>query len=184
MGQIKFTYSKFYRINGESTQNRGVLPDISFPTAFNSDEFGESALPNALPWDVISSVDYVPVGDVQSLIPQLQKVHQKRIANDKDFDEMVEDINEYHTNSEKTTVSLNLEKRDKLRKKREQKILDRENARLESLGLEKISSIDDIDNEAERPDPLMNETAQILKDYIDLIDGQKLAYVKEPQQIK
>ncbi len=184
MGQIKFTYSKYYRINGESTQHKGVMPDILFPSAFDGEEYGESAQPNALPWDVISSVDYIPVSDVQSLLPGLKKAHKNRIATDKEFMELVEDIDEYLERSDEKAISLNYEKRLKVRKEREQKLIDRENTRLKALGKEAITSVDDIDDEAERPDPLLDETAHILTDYIALAQGRKIAYVEPESDVK
>lgn len=184
MGQIKFTYSKYYRINGESTQHKGVVPDISFPSAFTGDDFGESAQPNALPWDVISAVDYIRVSDVSELLPRLKEAHKNRVSTDKDFIELVEDINAYLQRSDRKSISLNYEKRLKVRKEREQKLIDRENRRLVALGKEKIASIDEIDDEVERPDPLLDESAQILKDYIALVDGQKIAYVKPAEKIE
>ena len=104
---------------------------------------------------MISSVDYLRVGDVKSLLPQLHNVHKKRVADDKDFREMVEDINEYIANNDKTTVSLNFEKRKAVREKREQKLIDRENARLEALGLEKI-----IDSEFQAQHPVARSPDQ------------------------
>lgn len=181
MGQIKFTYSKYYRINGESTQHKGVMPDIVFPSAFNGEEYGESAQPNALPWDVISAVDFIPVSDVQALMPGLKKAHKNRVATDKDFMELIEDIDEYLERNNEKAISLNYEKRLKVRKEREQKLIDRENRRLEALGKEKITSIDEIDDEIDRPDPLLDETAQILTDFIALAQGRKLAYVETEQ---
>lgn len=184
MGQIKFTFSKYYRISGESVQHKGVMPDILFPSAFNGDEYGESAQPNSLPWDTISAVDYIPVSDVQSLIPGLTKAHQNRVSTDKEYIDLVQDIDDYLERTEEKEISLNYEKRLKIRKEREQKLIDRENSRLEALGMEKITSVDEIDDEADRPDPLLDETAQILTDYIALAQGRKIAYVEPETDIK
>jgi carboxyl-terminal processing protease len=181
MGQLKFTWSKYYRINGESTQHKGVIPDIAFPSLYDGSDYGESSQPNALPWDTITAADYIPVSDVKPVLPRLKEAHKNRVLTDKDFRELVEDIDDYLERSEEKAVSLNYEQRMKTRKEREQKLIDRENRRLMALGLEKISSIDEIDEEQERPDPLLDETAQILKDYIELIDGQKIAYVESAE---
>lgn len=184
MGQIKFTYSKFYRINGESTQHKGVIPDISFPSAFNLEDYGESAQKNALPWDVISAVDYIPLGDIEPVLPKLLEAHINRVATDKEYMELVEDIDEYLERSKKIQVSLNLQQRKTLREKREQKLIERENRRLTALGKDKITTVDDIDDEAEAADPLLDESAEILKDYIELLDGQKIAYVKDTKKVQ
>ncbi|RLA05450.1 MAG: tail-specific protease [Gammaproteobacteria bacterium] len=183
MGQLKFTYSKFYRINGESTQHKGVIPDISFPSAFSGDDFGESSQDNALPWDTISPVDYVPVADVSKMFPVLKEAHKNRIATDKEFRYLVEDINEYLENSDTKSVSLNLKKRKDKRESREAKVLSRENKRRLEKGLEAIADIDDIDEEDDQPDPRLEETAEILQDFIQLLDGQKIAYVKQSETV-
>ena len=184
MGQIKFTYSKYYRINGESTQNKGVMPDIVFPSAFEGDDYGESAQPNALPWDVISAVDYIPITDIQAMVPGLKKAHKNRVSTDKEFIELIEDIDEYHEQNNVKAISLNYEQRLKIRKEREQKLIDRENRRLEAAGKEKITSVEEIDDEIDRPDPLLDETAQILTDFIALAQGRKLAYVETDKIVK
>ncbi|PCJ46297.1 MAG: tail-specific protease [Gammaproteobacteria bacterium] len=184
MGQIKFTFSKFYRINGESTQHKGVIPDITYPTAFAGDEFGESAQKNALPWDTISPVDYLPVADLKKYFPKLNAAHLIRIATDKEFMYLIEDIKEYMENSDSKAVSLNLIKRKLKREEREQKILARENRRRLDKGLEAIADIDDIDEDEDKPDPRLEETAEILQDYIQLLDGHKIAYVSQKTKDK
>ncbi|MFT5450955.1 MAG: carboxyl-terminal processing protease [Enterobacterales bacterium] len=176
MGQLKYTFSKFYRINGESTQHKGVMPDISYPTAFLGDEFGESSKDNALPWDTISPVDYLPVADLKKYLPKLNAAHIERVATDKEFMYLIEDINEYMKNSDTKSVSLNLVKRTVKRKEIENKVLERENKRRVDKGLKVIADIDDIDED--KPDPRLDETAEILQDYIQLLDGRKIAYVK------
>ena len=184
MGQLKFTFSKFYRINGESTQHKGVMPDISYPTAFIGDEYGESSQKNALPWDTISPVDYLPVANLTKFLPTLNAAHKNRIATDKEFMYLIEDINEYIENSDSKSVSLNLIKRKVKRKEREDKVLERENKRRLDKGLKAIADIDEIDEDEDRPDPRLEETAEILQDYIQLLDGRKTAYVKNNSKDK
>jgi len=179
MGQLKFTYSKFYRINGESTQHKGVIPDISYPSAFSGDDYGESSQPNALPWDTISPVDYLPVANISKFFPTLKEAHLNRIATDKEFRYLVEDINEYLEHNDSKSVSLQLQKRKDKRQLREDKILNRENKRRLEKGLEAIANIDEIDDEEDKPDPRLEETAKILQDFIQLLDGQKIAYVEQ-----
>jgi len=184
MGQLKFTYSKFYRINGESTQHKGVIPDIAYPSAFSGDDYGESSQPNALPWDTISPVDYLPVANIDKFVPLLKEAHKNRIATDKEFIYLVEDINEYLENQDTKSVSLNLEKRKQKRNLREDKLLGRENKRRLAKGLEAVVSIDDIKDDEDQPDPRLEETAEILQDYIQLLDGQKIAYVNQKKSIE
>ena len=84
-GQLKLTVSKFYRVSGDSTQHRGVLPDIEFPSVYDKDEIGESQQDNALPWDNIHSVPFKPSRGVKQYIETLTAEHQQRIARDPDF---------------------------------------------------------------------------------------------------
>ncbi len=184
MGQLKFTYSKFYRINGESTQHKGVIPDIEYPSAFSGEDYGESSQPNALPWDTIAPVDYLPLANYGKLIPLLKEAHKKRIATDKEFRYLIEDINEYLEHNDTKAVSLNLVKRKTKRELKEEKILLRENKRRLAKGLEAVTSIDDIEEDDDRPDPRLEETAEILDDLIQLIDGHKVAYLKQTEGVE
>src|SRR5699024_10458719 len=77
-GEIKMTIAKFFRINGGSTQLRGVKPDIGFPGNGDAKEFGESTYDNALPWTHIEKADYSPVADLKSLVPALKEKHEQR----------------------------------------------------------------------------------------------------------
>ncbi|MCP4414289.1 MAG: tail-specific protease [Gammaproteobacteria bacterium] len=184
MGQLKFTYSKFYRINGESTQHKGVIPDIEYPSAFSGEDYGESSQPNALPWDTISPVDYLPLANYGKLIPLLKEAHKKRIDTDKEFRYLIEDINEYLEHNDIKAISLNLVKRKTKRELKEEKILKRENKRRLAKGLEAVTSIDDIEEDEDRPDPRLEETAEILDDLIQLIDGHKVAYIKQTEGVE
>src|SRR5690606_25071334 len=109
-GQIKITRAKFYRISGESTQHKGVSPDITFPDIFSvSEDIGESALPTALPWDTIQPNYYRPFADLKPLIPQLESEHQRRIETDPDFVYINAEIAKALENREKNTIALSEE---------------------------------------------------------------------------
>ncbi len=84
-GQLKITESKFYRISGDSTQHRGVIPDITYPSLFDPEEIGESALDNALAWDQIAPARFNRFHDYGAIIPMLTTLHEKRAANDPDY---------------------------------------------------------------------------------------------------
>ena len=84
-GQLKLTESKFYRVSGDSTQHRGILPDIEFPATYNNELVGESTLDHALPWDRIRAVNFDAFQDLDSMLPALRQRHQTRIKNDPDF---------------------------------------------------------------------------------------------------
>lgn len=112
MGQLKLTLAKFYRVNGSSTQNIGVTPDISFPSAFTAKDFGESSRPNALPWDKISSSYYQPTNNISDeLVTKLKVLYQQHLDSDPDLQEMLSNIEEARKAREADEVSLNYEER-------------------------------------------------------------------------
>jgi carboxyl-terminal processing protease len=114
-GELKMTVAQFFRINGGTTQLRGVTPDISLPTMTDPTTFGESSYDNALPWVQIPAADYRMLGDVKAVLPQLQIRHESRIAKDRDFQFLNEDIAEITAQRKKNMVSLNeVERRKEL----------------------------------------------------------------------
>lgn len=106
-GEIKMTIAQFFRINGGTTQLRGVTPDIKFPSMTDADEFGESSFDNALPWTQIKAADYTPEGDLTSIVPMLIASHNKRVSHDKEFKYFQEDIDEFNKLRQKNLISLN-----------------------------------------------------------------------------
>ncbi|WFF42687.1 tail-specific protease [Salinicola endophyticus] len=140
-GQIKLTRAKFYRISGESTQNRGVEPDILFPSLIDPDEIGESALDNALPWDRVRPVQYRLYGQPWRYLETLQDRHDKRVANDPDFvylekqAQLIKRLRE-----QQTSISLNAEQRKREMDAQETEQLALENQRRRALGLEPLKS--------------------------------------------
>lgn len=118
-GELKMTVAQFFRINGGTTQLRGVTPDIKLPTMNDPDEFGESSFDNALPWSQIRAADYTPAGDLTGIVPMLIASHDKRVSHDKDFKYMQEDIAEFDTLRQKNLISLNEADRRKEREAQE-----------------------------------------------------------------
>ena len=168
LGSIQFTIAKFYRINGGSTQHRGVLPDISFPTAINPEDWGESKEDNALPWDQIARVPYTMLSDLSTDLSYLNSLHQTRIKTNSEFNYLLEDIGVYKEEKDDKTISLNIDTRREKREERKVKQLARANERLVRIGKEKITSIDDLPEELEELDPFLDETAQITFDLVTL----------------
>jgi len=105
-GQLKLTMAQFFRVNGGSTQNKGVIPDIRFPSAGDPQEYGERSLPNALPWTSIDSARYEKAGDLSRMVAVADNRYQSRSSMDEEFNWLLADINEYNENSERTQVSL------------------------------------------------------------------------------
>ncbi len=114
-GELKMTIAQFFRINGGSTQLRGVTPDIAFPTGIDKKDFGESSYKNALEWSSITPANYKPAADAKALLANLQSAHQARIAKDPEWQLQVAELNLAKQMRQGTDVSLNLEERRKQR---------------------------------------------------------------------
>jgi carboxyl-terminal processing protease len=106
-GELKMTIAQFFRINGGTTQLRGVSPDIKLPVTADIDNFGESSYDNALPWTSIKAANFVPAGDLKELVAPLQKRHDVRVSKDKDFQYLQEDIAEVMKLRKDNVISLN-----------------------------------------------------------------------------
>jgi carboxyl-terminal processing protease len=106
MGQLKITMAQFFRVNGGSTQNRGVVPDIRFPSVGDPAEYGESALDNALPWTSIEPARYEPAGDLSRLVAVTESHFRMRMNDDEEFGWLLTDIGEYNTHADEKEVSL------------------------------------------------------------------------------
>jgi len=114
-GELKMTIAQFFRINGGTTQLRGVTPDILFPSASDPESFGEASFDNALPWTQIKAANYLPAGDLKGLLPMLLTLHDTRVKKDKAFQCLQEDIAESRLQRKKGLISLNETERRKER---------------------------------------------------------------------
>lgn len=168
-GSIQFTIAKFYRINGGSTQHRGVLPDISFPSAIDPEDWGESKEENALPWDKIPKAGYRKLKELNDDFSYLQSLHDERIVNNTEFNYLLDDIETYKEEKDNKLVSLNMDIRKEKREKRKAKQLTRVNERLVRLGKEQVKSLDDdLPDELDELDPFLDEAAKITFDLVSL----------------
>jgi carboxyl-terminal processing protease len=120
-GELKMTIAQFFRINGGTTQLRGVTPDIKLPVTSDTENFGESSYDNALPWVQIKPATYLPSGDLKELVGPLQKRHDARIAKDKEFQDIEQDIAEALKLRKDNVISLNEAARRKERENQEAK---------------------------------------------------------------
>ena len=134
-GQLKLTISKFYRVSGDSTQHRGILPDIEFPSTYDFEEVGESQQDNALPWDRIRRVPHTTKTNLQPLIGALTENHTKRRQSDPDFVSLVDKIELSDNWDSQKTLSLNLEKRRLRSESWEKQLFAIENKRRQAKGL-------------------------------------------------
>jgi carboxyl-terminal processing protease len=194
-GQLKLTVAQFFRVNGGSTQNKGVVPDVAFPTTFDPTEWGESAIDNALPWTSITAADYAGQGNFNELVPLLAARHEQRVSADQEFQYWVADLDEYRKlrqqKSESLLESTRRQERDALEAKQKARKAEREAlAKVAADGKPAIASeepelvLDDglqaderpiedesQEEESERPDVLLTESARVLSDAIDLLQG-------------
>lgn len=106
-GQLKLTIAQFFRVDGGSTQLRGVTPDISLPGLTDPETLGEASYDNALPWERIRPAKYKTSGNMTALLPQLKSRHDARVENDPDFQRFVEDAEALKAQRKRTTISLN-----------------------------------------------------------------------------
>ena len=167
-GSIQFTIAKFYRINGGSTQHRGVLPDIEFPSAIDPADWGESKEENALPWDQIPKVQYNKLNDISEDVSYLTSLYSSRVEKNQEFNYLLSDIAEYKAEKDDKNISLNLAKRKAKRESRKAKQLKRANERLTVMGKENVADLDDLPEDLEALDPFLDETARITFDLVSL----------------
>lgn len=154
-GQLKITESKFYRISGDSTQHRGVVPDIVFPSLYDPEQIGESALDHALDWDQINPVRHRRYSNIDSMVPQLAELFDHRRGENPEFRYLQEQLAIAEENRSIREVSLNEAVRRAERAEREERRLAIENGRRESLGLDPVASLEalsDAEDEVEGSD--------------------------------
>lgn len=173
LGSVSYTIQKFYRINGGSTQRKGVTPDLLMPTGVEAAETGEKFEDNALPWDSIKAATYVKNGDVKPLVVQLTKQHADRIAQDREFQYIMKDIARYNALKDKRNiVSLNLAQREKENHEDDASRLERINARYQAEGKKPLKNLDELPKDYKEPDPYLDETVKIANDLAQLEKSQ------------
>lgn len=146
-GQLKLTQAKFYRISGESTQEKGIVPDILYPSSYDPDAIGESTLERPLPWDKITPTNFRRKNNVNHLVSELQVLHEERVAENPDFNYLKEAFAYRKARSEDNTVSLNEQQRLQEKSARETFWLELENKKRMALGLGALASLDELNEE-------------------------------------
>lgn len=167
LGYVQYTIQKFYRIDGGSTQNKGVVPDIALPTAIEAKDTGESVEPNALPWDQIERAKYDKLQANEKLIAKLSAQHQARIANDMEFGFINEDIAKYKAEKDDNTISLNESVRKQESDKADELRLARINMRQAANGLKPYKTLQDVPKDYETPDVYLEEAVAITVDMLN-----------------
>ena len=163
LGQLTLTIGKYYRVTGESTQHRGVDPDISLPSHIDAEVVGESVRESALPWDTIRTTKFRPGEPLDSTISSLTASHNQRSQGDPDFQYLVEGIRDIEEVRSKKAVSLNIDKRMQEREESMNRRLERENARRAALQLEPVATIEELEK-LDAPDVQLDQAADIVTD--------------------
>lgn len=159
MGQVKITLAKFYRISGGSTQHKGVIPDIEFPSAFAGAEYGEDASPYALPYDMIEAQPYEYNGSIQKDLDKIKLAHADRMKNNAEYNYLLDDIKEINKAQNKQYVTINEEQYKAELKETETKNKERKAAR-EKAKTERGKN-------AENADLILDESKELMADILE-----------------
>ncbi len=170
-GQLTVTIGKFYRVTGESTQHRGVVPDVTLPSPIDPKDVGEADQPNSLPWDRIAGVPFKTSSGISAVPPiaRLDADEAARTRHDPDYQWLVADIGAIDAMRARHTVSLNLAERRAERTREDQALLALDNKRRAALGLPPLTSAEQIDKGKDKiPDVILDQAAAITADMIAL----------------
>ncbi len=162
-GQLTVTIGKFYRVTGESTQHRGVEPDVPLASPISLDDVGESALDDALPWDRIAGVPFRATDQSSGTIARLALEESARAERDPNYRWLVQDIAAATALRNQTSVSLNLKTRQAERARLEAERLARENQRRSALGLPALRSAEELES-MQPPDVVLDQAAEVMAD--------------------
>jgi carboxyl-terminal processing protease len=179
-GEVKMTVAQFFRINGGTTQLRGVIPDVKMPSLNDIQNFGESSYENALPWSSIKPADFKQLNDFNSIFPKLIASHEERIKQNKDFQYLKQDIELFKAQRKKKSITLNEVERRKERLEQETRLAARENENADKnsntallpddglLANERKIDSEVNNNKADNKDIYLKEAVNILNDAIRL----------------
>ena len=178
-GQVKITESKYYRIDGSSTQNKGVLPDIELLSTWDIETVGESSYPTALEWDTVRPYRHKKFDFDADKVFEIKNLYSQRLTTSPNLKYLGEVRDRYYLNKDKKLLSLNLETRKSEKKARKDWLLQIENKRREGLGLEIFSTYEDLDENNKKNENINNdidfkrdylliESTNIINDYLNL----------------
>lgn len=189
-GDLKITQAKFYRVSGDSTQHRGVIPDLEFPTLLDTKEIGESSYENALPWDQIHAAPHDIYYDISALVPTLNLPHQERLKTDPDLILLKQQAALFDELNSKKIVSLRLATRQQEQRQIEQRTLEMENQKRKAknqplystyadykakeLKKDDDDAVEDTKKKEIQPekDPYLMESGKIMVDFIAQLKKQ------------
>ena len=172
-GQIKITESKYYRVNGTSTQNKGVIPDIELPSTWDIDTVGESSYPTALKWDTIRPYRHKKFKLEPDLVEKVLSQHESRLTFEPNLNYLQKVRNRYDLNKNKKLLSLNINKRTIQKELRKSWLLEIENERRSEIGLDVFNSFEEMENFKDDKDSLDQNSINLEDDYL-LIESTKI----------
>ena len=190
-GQIKITESKYYRINGMSTQNKGVVPDIELPVTWDIDTVGESSYPTAMAWDVIRPYRHKKFKLDEELIEQVISQFEFRLSDEPNLNYLKKVRNRYDLNKNKKLLSLNINNRKTQKELRRDWLLEIENERRSGLGLNVFLTYSEMeefnDNDENFNNNMINlkndyqliESTNIINDFLNIENKNILSLVKQ-----
>mgnify|MGYP001322384329 CR=1 FL=1 len=177
-GQIKITESKYYRVNGMSTQNKGVTPDIELPVTWDIDTVGESSYPTAMSWDVIRPYRHKKFKMDSKIIEEVVAKYELRLDEEPNLNYLKKVRNRYDLNKNKKLLSLNYEERKIQKELRKSWLLEIENNRRVAIGLETFESFEEMEDYNDSENDFSNsidlesdyqliESTNIMKDFLE-----------------
>jgi carboxyl-terminal processing protease len=170
-GQLTLTIGKYYRVTGESTQHRGVIPDIELPSMVDASAVGESTRDTALPWDRIQPTRFRADPALDTAIDDLRAHQQTRASGDPEWSYLLSDIEAVKEIAAQKSISLNLDGRIAENKRIEEGRLSRENARRMALGLEPLTSLDELQDSETSDEILLRQAARIVAEIAEQKPG-------------
>jgi len=172
-GQIKITESKYYRVNGTSTQNKGVIPDIELPSTWDIDTVGESSYPTALKWDTIRPYRHKKFKLEPHLVEKVLNQYESRLTFEPNLNYLQKVRNRYDLNKNKKLLSLNINERTIQKELRKSWLLEIENERRSEIGLDVFNSFEEMENFKDNKDSLDQNSINLEDDYL-LIESTKI----------
>ena len=173
-GQLTLTIAKYYRVTGSGTQNKGVVPDIELPSFINEDKIGEATKANTLPWDQIVRLDFKTQHELSSALSVVEENFLSRKENNLALKFLIEDIDDFNSDQEVSTVSLNIDQRQNERDSRSLQNKERREKRLKELGYKDDQSFDDF-----RSNTILNEIYLMVADLIESWDSNNIDQVPD-----
>ncbi|OOF77065.1 C-terminal processing peptidase [Rodentibacter caecimuris] len=168
LGILQYTIQKFYRINGGSTQLKGVSADIQFPEIIDAKEYGEEKEDNALPWDKIPASTYSETGNVRQYISELEKKHQARVEKEPEFIALNEELKIRDERRDRKFMSLNYQERKAENDSDDVRRLKNINDRFKREGKKLLKNIDALPKDYEAPDFFLKEAEKMAADLVKL----------------